>query len=150
MANQFKPDDKVLTKHKGVEVEATVRLVWNGEVQVRTPDGVLRWRTVKTVWPASAPAAVSKPGIQLPGEAVAATPSGGAESVVQPDEATPAPSNVDHTAPVPAADVQPPTQAVQDDTQGVATVQPKLDVVPCGAADEQPKSKRSRKSRRRR
>ena len=50
MANPFKPEDKVRTKLKGSEVEATVRAIWNDEVQVRTPDGVLRWRTAKTVW----------------------------------------------------------------------------------------------------
>jgi hypothetical protein len=49
MENPFKPDDKVITKVKGIEVEAVVRLVWNNEVQVRLPDGPLVWRTVKTV-----------------------------------------------------------------------------------------------------
>jgi hypothetical protein len=51
MANPFKPDDKVRIKVKGADVEATVRLVWNDEVQVRTADKALLWRTVKTVWP---------------------------------------------------------------------------------------------------
>ena len=35
---------------KGVEIEATVRTTWNHEVQVRTSDGELLWRTVKTAW----------------------------------------------------------------------------------------------------
>ncbi len=35
---------------KGVEIEATVRTTWNHEVQVRTIDGELLWRTVKTAW----------------------------------------------------------------------------------------------------
>lgn len=56
MENPFKPNDKVLTKIKGVEVEATVRLIWNNEVQVKCPDGSLRWRTSKTVWPPSSSA----------------------------------------------------------------------------------------------
>jgi hypothetical protein len=49
MANPFKPDDKVLTLRKGIEIEATVRTTWNHEVQVRTADGDLLWRTQKTV-----------------------------------------------------------------------------------------------------
>lgn len=49
MANPFKPDDKVLTFRKGIEIEATVRTIWNHEVQVRTADGDLLWRTVKTI-----------------------------------------------------------------------------------------------------
>ncbi|RYD71119.1 MAG: hypothetical protein EOP84_25465, partial [Verrucomicrobiaceae bacterium] len=48
--NPFKPDDKVITKQQGIDVEAVVRAIYNDEVQVRTPDGVLRWRTAKTVW----------------------------------------------------------------------------------------------------
>ena len=51
MANPFKPDDKVRITVKGADVEATVRLVWNDEVQVRTPDKTLLWRAVKTVRP---------------------------------------------------------------------------------------------------
>lgn len=49
MANPFKPDDKVLILRKGLEIEATVRSTWNHEVQVRTADGDLLWRTVKTI-----------------------------------------------------------------------------------------------------
>lgn len=49
MANPFKPDDKVLTLRKGIEIEATVRTTWNHEVQVRTADGDLLWRTMKTI-----------------------------------------------------------------------------------------------------
>jgi hypothetical protein len=39
----------VKTKCKGAEVEAEVTAVYKDEVQVRTPDGELRWRTVRTV-----------------------------------------------------------------------------------------------------
>lgn len=56
MANPFKPDDKVLTHRKGIEIQATVRTTWNHEVQVRTADGDLLWRTVKTVRSLPAPA----------------------------------------------------------------------------------------------
>jgi hypothetical protein len=55
MDNPFKPDDKVLTHRKGVEIEATVRTIWNHEVQVRAADGDLLWRTVKTVRIVTAP-----------------------------------------------------------------------------------------------
>jgi hypothetical protein len=50
MENPFQPNDKVLTKFKGAEVEAVVIQTWKNEVQVKTPDNVLRWRTAKTVW----------------------------------------------------------------------------------------------------
>lgn len=50
MENPFQPNEKVITKFKGEEVEATVVQTWNKEVQVKTADGVLRWRTAKTVW----------------------------------------------------------------------------------------------------
>ena len=43
--------DKVKTLCKGVDVEAEVTAVYKDEVQVRTPDGELRWRTVRTVQP---------------------------------------------------------------------------------------------------
>jgi hypothetical protein len=50
MENPFKSGDKVMIFRKGVEIEATVRTTWNHEVQVRTGDGELLWRTVKTAW----------------------------------------------------------------------------------------------------
>ena len=54
--NPFKPDEKVLTKVKGADVEATVAQVFNGEVQVKTAVGKLLWRTMHTVWsPGSSP-----------------------------------------------------------------------------------------------
>ena len=55
MDNPFKPDQKVVTKVKGADVEATVAQVFNNEVQV-TADGKLLWRTMHTVWsPGSTP-----------------------------------------------------------------------------------------------
>ena len=50
MKNPFKVDDKVITKVRGAEVEAVVTKLWQNEVQVRTPDNELRWRTIYTVW----------------------------------------------------------------------------------------------------
>ena len=49
----YQKGDKVKTKlsGKGEEVEAEVTDVFKDEVQVRTPDGELRWRTVRTVHP---------------------------------------------------------------------------------------------------
>jgi hypothetical protein len=50
VTNPFKVGDKVVTKVRGAEVEAVVTKLWQNEVQVRTPDNELRWRTVYTVW----------------------------------------------------------------------------------------------------
>lgn len=63
MENPFAANEKVLTKIKGSEVEVTVRLTFNNEVQVKCPDGSLRWRTAKTVWrpPAASDAASPTP-----------------------------------------------------------------------------------------
>jgi hypothetical protein len=49
MENTFKAGDQVLTKVKGQQVEAVVNQVYHQEVQVRTADKRLLWRTVKTV-----------------------------------------------------------------------------------------------------
>ena len=51
--NPYQKGDKVRTKlgGKGEEVEAEVVAVWKDEVQVKTPDGERRWRTVRTVQP---------------------------------------------------------------------------------------------------
>ncbi len=43
--NLYRKGDKVTTACKGAEVEAEVTAVYKDEVQVRTPDGELRWRT---------------------------------------------------------------------------------------------------------
>ena len=79
MENPFKPDDKVFTKVKGNDVEATVRLVWQNEVQVRLSDGTLVWRTMKTVRPVEDTAQSEK-----------SKPPTGAESTVAPVEEGPA------------------------------------------------------------
>ena len=50
MENPFKVGDKVVTKVQGAEVEAVVTKLWQNELQVRTPDKELRWRTMYTVW----------------------------------------------------------------------------------------------------
>jgi len=50
MENPFKPGDKVITKFMGAEVEVPVIQIYNNEVQIRTADNVLRWRTIRTVW----------------------------------------------------------------------------------------------------
>ena len=50
-ANPYQKGDRVKTKlgGKGEAVEAEVTAVFKDEVQVRTPDGELRWRTIRTV-----------------------------------------------------------------------------------------------------
>lgn len=50
MQNPFKTGDTVLTKLKGKEVQAAVSAIWKNEVQVKTTDGELLWRTMYTVW----------------------------------------------------------------------------------------------------
>ena len=51
--NPYTKGHKVRTKlgGKGNEVQAEVVAVYKDEVQVRTPDGELRWRTIRTVEP---------------------------------------------------------------------------------------------------
>jgi hypothetical protein len=56
MQNPFKTGDLVLTKVKGKDVQAAVSQTWRNEVQVKTADGELMWRTMYTVWrPSEAP-----------------------------------------------------------------------------------------------
>ncbi len=55
VVNPYQKGDKVKTACKGAEVEAEVTAVYKDEVQVRTPDGELRWRTVRTVQPVVVP-----------------------------------------------------------------------------------------------
>ncbi len=50
MQNPFKDGEAVLTKIKSKEVQATVTKTWKNEVEVRTADGALLWRTIYTVW----------------------------------------------------------------------------------------------------
>lgn len=53
--NSYQKGDKVKTKlgGKGEDIEAEVVAVWRDEVQVKTPDGERRWRTIRTVEPVS-------------------------------------------------------------------------------------------------
>jgi hypothetical protein len=53
--NPFKIGEKVRTKVDGNEVDAIVTALFQNEVQVRTPDNELRWRTMYTVWYPGAP-----------------------------------------------------------------------------------------------
>lgn len=56
MQNPFKTGDTVLTKLKGKEIQAAVSKIWKNEVQVKTAEGELLWRTMYTVWrPGAAP-----------------------------------------------------------------------------------------------
>jgi hypothetical protein len=58
MQNPFKTGDIVLTKLKGKEIQAAVSKFWKNEVQVKTTEGELLWRTMYTVWhPGAAPLA---------------------------------------------------------------------------------------------
>jgi hypothetical protein len=50
MQNPFKTGDIVLTKLKGKEIQAAVSKIWKNEVQVKTAEGELLWRTMYTVW----------------------------------------------------------------------------------------------------
>lgn len=59
--NPYHKGDRVTTTCKGAEVEAEVTAVFKDEVQVRTPDGELRWRTVRTVQPVIVPITPPKP-----------------------------------------------------------------------------------------
>lgn len=74
MKNPFKVGQKVATKVDGNEVEAVVTKVWQNEVQVRTPDNELRWRSMYTVWYPGAPA-LKRPGGEGVNTAQPATPA---------------------------------------------------------------------------
>jgi hypothetical protein len=84
--NPFKVGEKVITKVGGSEVEAVVIKLWQNELQVRTPDKELRWRSMYTVWcPGGAPlarpvkqSATAKAGAQPAGsESITATGKNG-------------------------------------------------------------------------
>ena len=70
--NPYQKGDKVKTACKGTEVEAEVVAIYKDEVQVRTPDGELRWRTVRTVQPVIVP--LTPPDPADAGKAEPATP----------------------------------------------------------------------------
>ena len=93
MENPFKPNEIVMTKVKGADVTATVVQVFNNEVQVKTWDGKLLWRTIHTVWyPGALPIPKpQKPKVEaVPAPAPAA--SAPAENTAQPDGTPPAES----------------------------------------------------------
>jgi len=116
MANPFKPEDKVTIKIKGVEVEATVRLVWNDEVQVRTADKALLWRTVKTVWAM---------GVQA-GQPTPQQPAAMHDPKAPDQEATQSalqPAVTQTEAPAPTGDMAGPAQ-VEVQSAGVENAQP--------------------------
>lgn len=50
MENPFKSGESVVTKIKGTEHTVTVNQTYQNEVQVKTADGNLLWRTMHTVW----------------------------------------------------------------------------------------------------
>jgi hypothetical protein len=71
MQNPFKTGDIVLTKLKGKEIQAAVSKIWKNEVQVKTTEGELLWRTMYTVWrpdtaPLARPVRQPKIGAQAP------------------------------------------------------------------------------------
>ncbi len=52
MKNPFKVEQMVIAKLSGIEAEAILTKVWDNEVQVRTSDNELPWRSMYTVYPA--------------------------------------------------------------------------------------------------
>ena len=71
MKSPFKVGEKVITKVGVSEVEAIVIKLWQNELQVRTPDKELRWRTMYTVWyPGESP--LARP-VKQPASAQAST-----------------------------------------------------------------------------
>ena len=72
--NTYQKGDRVKTACKGAEAEAEVTAIYKDEVQVRTPDGELRWRTVRTVQSTTAapaspePAGEAKAGVRRRGK----------------------------------------------------------------------------------
>lgn len=150
--NEFKPDDKVLTKVKGVEVGAVVRLVWNNEVQVRTADGALRWRTTRTVAPLNSAedspevgvSEVSAPSSKAPTEPEIPAPADAIPESVEPSPAGPA-STEDR------AEVSQPFETESRNAPEVC--QPATgttEVSPCGVPETEAARKRGKKARRRR
>ncbi|PAW79070.1 MAG: hypothetical protein B9S32_03695 [Verrucomicrobia bacterium Tous-C9LFEB] len=93
--NTFKEGDKVFTLFKGTQVTAEVTLTYANEVQVRTPDGELRWRTVKTVAlvPSCPPYTTPEPQSQPPTQPVGAT-APVTETLVEPTPVQPTPTEV--------------------------------------------------------
>ena len=163
MANSFKPDDKVITRQQGIDVEAIVRLIYNDEVQVRTPDGVLRWRTAKTVWfpvgavPSAAAEEISAEPIDTATEAPVDSPA--ADPEPQTEEAVSAPDSdlaALETGEDNDSDSAAPVLARPDETQPEPAIQTQplvdthLEIAPCGVPETMAERKRNRKGGRRR
>ncbi len=70
VVNPYQKGDKVKTACKGADVEAEVTAVYKDEVQVRTPDGELRWRTIRTVQPVTMPPTPPEPADEIGAAAV--------------------------------------------------------------------------------
>jgi len=146
MSNPFKPNDKVLTKHKGGEVEATVRLVWKEEVQVRLLGGMLVWRTVRTV--RVIPTTV-------PMEDSAGEEAGGTPPIAPNEESTePVPATKAFSTeggPEGTANVDPVAeQTASEPPDHTELESPKAEIVSCGLPEEVADRKRNHKGRRRR
>jgi len=152
--NPFKPDDKVRIKIKGAEVEATVRLVWNDEVQVRIADKTLLWRTVKTVRPLETAAPASVEHTQTappPAEPGASTP------VQNNSEMTPA-GSVSTASVVPQNESESAPPVLQEPirtTEGTSTLPhasaaPTPEVSSCGVPETVAERSRAKKKGRRR
>ena len=166
MANPFKPDDKVITKQQGVEVEAVVRLIYNDEVQVRTPDGVLRWRTAKTVWfpkepespgeleaalivTAGAVTPVAEAPVEQPAPQIEASDEEPAPELVEGAEESNAPE-VESSERTEAVDPEQEEVEPQPPVQTPPLVDTRPEYGPCGVPETMAQRKRNRKGGRRR
>lgn len=153
--NPYKPDDKVFTKVKGEDVEGIVRLIYNNEVQVRTPDGLLRWRTVDTVRSATATESAPSSGAATATPADPWTPSNPSEgevsgaSVPSTIAAGLADTSTSPESEATAVEAEPDTQVVPHTAAGTEMVeasQPKM-VGGCGTADDVAEQRRKRRRR---
>ncbi len=150
--NPYKPEDKVLTKIKGTEVEAVVRLVWNDEVQVRAPHGLI-WRTAKTVRPLTSEAAPPAAEPVLPQVSGEVQPGASASEPVPSPSGPPAQAVASEPSPEPPpAEVTTPdlsaatpdTQSGVEQTAPASTPEPAR-VIACGI---EPVAKKPRKRHR--
>jgi hypothetical protein len=135
MANPFQPNDRVQTKVRGAIIGAVVRLAYKDEVQVRTDDKALLWRTAKTVWypgaqlpqpPKDTTTSVqmTQAGVDSNGVHSSATPT--ADAVISPTPSTPATSDttVPDSAPIANAALAQP-----------GVVQPAQNLTSCSGGD---------------
>jgi len=86
MQNPFKTGDMVLTKLKGKEVQAAVSKIWKNEVQVKTAEGDLLWRTMYTVWHAGEAPLIREPKTRKPGASKAGGNNAAPAEVVTPGQ----------------------------------------------------------------